>query len=100
MLSMAGLPWYTSRVTILSSDIRYIVNPPSSPLSQNWLLASKTPLVDIPFNVTVKLLPLILSSVLILMNEARSGVQGKLTNSVAVIGGNGATATRPSVVRG
>ena len=37
-----------------------------------------------------------LSVLLILIIVARSGVHGNVTNIVAVSGGNGATATRPS----
>lgn len=49
--------------------------------------------------VTVKVFPLILSLLLTLIRESRVGIHGNVCNIVAVIGGNGATATRPSEVR-
>lgn len=68
-------------------------------LLQNGLLSSNVPVYDLPLIVTVNDFPTTLSALLILIKEARWGVHGNVFSIVAVIGGNGATATRPSVVK-
>ena len=81
----------------LSSMIVYMSRPTPVELRQNST-PEKFPEYDFPLIVTVKFLFLMLSALLTLIIEVRVGVHGNVTNIVAVIGDNGATATRPSVV--